>query len=175
MNDIFPIWIDNRRVVFSSPRDGVQNLYSQLADGTGAVERLTTSTIVQFATSATPDGKQLVITHQSAQSGNDIALLTLGDNRPPTRLVQTAAADGPAEISPDGRWLAYESDESGQYQIFVRPFPDVDSAREQISPSGGRKPVWARNGRELFYQDLDGTMMSVAVDSQRRRLRSARP
>jgi dipeptidyl aminopeptidase/acylaminoacyl peptidase len=166
-NDVFPVWMDNRRVAYSSPRDGAQNLYAQLADGTGAVERLSTSPLGQFATSATPDGRQLVILQQSPQSGNDLALVTVGDNSPPTPLVQTAAADGPAEISPDGRWLAYESEESGQYQIYVRPFPDVNSSRAQISPSGGRKPLWARNSPELFYQDLEGTMTSVAVDTRK--------
>ena len=68
------------------------------------------------------------------------------------------------EISPDGRWLAYESNESGQFQIYVRPFPAVDEGRWQVSRDGGRQPVWPRNGRELVYVAPDGAIMGVSVD-----------
>lgn len=143
---------DNQHVVFSSTRAGPQNLYSQLADGSGTAERVTTSATGQYVTSAAPDGKQLVVLQQSPETGNDLALLTLGATQSPAMLVRTPAAEGPAEISPDGRWLAYESDESGQRQIYVRPFPDVNGGRWQISPSGGGRPLWAPNGSELFMK-----------------------
>jgi serine/threonine-protein kinase len=79
-------------------------------------------------------------------------------------LVKTSYVDQNAEISPDGRWLAYESNESGQFEVFVRPFPDVDAGRWQISTSGGTQPLWARTGEELFYLAPGGSLMRVRVD-----------
>jgi hypothetical protein len=69
-----------------------------------------------------------------------------------------------AEISPDGRWIAYQSDESGQYEIYARPFPAVDSGRWQISTTGGTRPLWAHSGKELFYLSIDGSLMRVTVE-----------
>ena len=80
-------------------------------------------------------------------------------------LIQSTASKANAEISPDGHWIAYQSDESGQVQIYVRPFPKVDSGRSPISTSGGTRPAWARNGRELFYLDGNGLLTSVAVQT----------
>jgi serine/threonine-protein kinase len=86
--------------------------------------------------------------------------------RRPQPLVQTPFYEGNGEISPDGRWLAYESNESGRMEIYVRPFPKVDDARSQVSSEGGARPLWARNGKELFYVTPDGnTLMTVEVSS----------
>jgi serine/threonine-protein kinase len=71
-------------------------------------------------------------------------------------------------VSPDGRWLAYESDESGQFEVYVRPFPKISTGRWQISTGGGTRPRWSRNGRELFYYvgvGAKGTLMAVSVES----------
>ena len=78
-------------------------------------------------------------------------------------LLHTAAAESNAEISPDGHWLAYESNESGQNEIYVRPFPKVDEGRVLISTAGGTRPAWARNGREVFYLDAGGLLTSVPI------------
>ena len=67
-----------------------------------------------------------------------------------------------AEVSPNGQWLAYESNESGRNEIYVRPFPNVDADRQQVSTNGGTQPLWARNGQELFYESM-GTLMRVPV------------
>ena len=74
-------------------------------------------------------------------------------------LIQTAFNELNADISPDGRWLAYQSDESGVPEIYVRPFPDVNAGRWQVSTGGGRTPAWNRNGRELYYRN--GTMLML--------------
>jgi len=79
-------------------------------------------------------------------------------------LIQTPYAEQSAEISPDGRWLAYESNNSGQPEIYVRPFPNVDSGLWQISTGGGTRPLWARNGQELFYRSPTGAVMSVRIE-----------
>ena len=79
-------------------------------------------------------------------------------------LIQTPYAEQNAEISPDGRWLAYESNNSGQHEIYVRPFPNVNSGLWQVSTGGGTKPLWARNGQELFYRAPTGAVMSVRIE-----------
>jgi len=78
--------------------------------------------------------------------------------------VQTTFNELNGEISPDGRWVAYQSNESGQDEIYVRPFPDADRGRWQISTGGGTRPLWARSGKELFYLGPSGAVMSASVE-----------
>jgi serine/threonine-protein kinase len=78
-------------------------------------------------------------------------------------LIQGPLVDRNAEVSPDGQWLAYESNDSGQPQVFVRPFPDVNKSKTQVSTVGGTEPLWARNGEELFYIAPGGALTSVPV------------
>ena len=80
-------------------------------------------------------------------------------------LIHTGFNELNAEISPDGRWLAYQSNESGWLEVYVRPFPKVDSGRWQVSTGGGTRPLWARNGRELFYLDGNNLLTSVPVQT----------
>ena len=81
-----------------------------------------------------------------------------------TPLVQTPFAEQNASISPDGRWLAYEANDSGQFEVYVRPFPEVNSGKWQVSTGGGTRPLWARSGQELFYVSLTGALMRVGVE-----------
>jgi serine/threonine-protein kinase len=136
----------------------------QFSDGTGAPERLATSKSTLDQGSMSPDGRQMVLRQIISGSGEDIVLLTL-DNHEVRPLISTRFTERNAEISPDGRWLAYQSNESGSFQVYVRPFPAVEGGRWQISPAGGTKPLWARTGRELLYVGLDGKMMSVPIQS----------
>ena len=78
-------------------------------------------------------------------------------------LITTNAMDFDADLSPDGKWLAYHSNESGDFEVYVRPFPNVQDGRSQISANGGTRAAWARNGRELFYLDKDGFLTAVPV------------
>jgi eukaryotic-like serine/threonine-protein kinase len=105
----------------------------------------------------TPDGKYVLVWEQRAAAGNDISLLEMDGKRELTSLMGSAFNQGNADISPDGRWLAYQSIETGQDQVYVRPFPDVNNGKWLISTDGGTKPVWSRNGRELFYLGPDNT------------------
>ena len=165
--DQFPVWTpDSRRILFSSNRGGsTNNVFWQAADNTGTLERLTTSPNGQAPTSISPDGKSVVIAEVAPNTGGDLILLTMDEKRPTAPLINTTFREFDGEISPDGRWLAYESNESGQYQVYVRPFPKVDSGRWQISTAGGTRPLWARNGRELFYVDGKDTLTSVPVQT----------
>jgi serine/threonine-protein kinase len=161
----YPVWTpDGRRLLFRSGRSGPPNLFSQAADGTGAVERLTESPNEQAPYSVSPDGNRLVFREDVRATGQDLKVLTLQGDRRAEPLVQTAFNERNAEISPDGRWLAYQSNESGQEEIYVRPFPDANSGRWQISTSGGRVPLWARSGKELFYVAPDGAVLGVRVE-----------
>jgi serine/threonine-protein kinase len=165
--DRFPVWTpDGRRIAFSSDQAGATNVFWQAADGTGAVERLSESPNIQFPYGFTPDGTRLVVGETGSGTRGDLALLTLDKDPRVVPLVQTAFNEQNGEISPDGLWLAYESDEPGQAQIYVRPFPAVDQGRWQVSTGGGTEPLWARSGRELFYRASDGTLMGVAVTVQ---------
>jgi hypothetical protein len=93
----------------------------------------------------------------------DVMMLTLDKERRVQPLIQALFNERNGQISPDGRWLAYESNESGQYQIYVRPFPDVNSGRWQVSTAAGTQPRWARNGQELLYVSPMGELMAVTV------------
>jgi eukaryotic-like serine/threonine-protein kinase len=163
--DSLPVWApDAKRLVWSSQRGGSQlHLYWQSADGTGMVERLTDTSNPQRPSSFTPDGKTIVLAQAYMAGQQDIVVLTLDGARQATPLISTTFDEGNGEVAPDGRWLAYESNESGQYQIYVRPFPTVNAGRWQVSTNGGRQPLWARSGEELFYVDPTGSIMRVNV------------
>jgi serine/threonine-protein kinase len=168
--DALPVWTsDGKRLVWSSRRP--MNLYWRNADGTGTVERLTDSPNEQRASSVTPDGRYVLVAQDTSAGLNaparDIALLPLVGDRKVSLLVHTMFDERNAEASPDGRWVAYESNESGQFEIYVRPFPQVDDGRWLVSAGGGRQPAWARNGRELFFWGADGALMTAAVDVTR--------
>ena len=169
--DRYPIWTpDGERVVFASNRDAdVVNMYWKAANGIGPVERLTTSTSVQLPHSFAPDGR-LVFGNDAQDPNVDLYVLSMDGERQTEVLVQTEFRDANADVSPDGRWLAYVSDESGQSNVYVRPFPNVDDGRWQISRNGGYKPVWGPDSQELFYQTqgLSGgpvTMIVAANDT----------
>jgi serine/threonine-protein kinase len=166
--DVLPVWSpDGQRLVWASARGGgLSNLYWQAADGTGTVERLTDNPNSQRPSSFTPDGRRLLMAEAApGRRAADLGMLPLDGDRRVTWLAQTTAANKiNGEISPDGRWLAYQSNESGRDEIFVRPFPAVDQGRWHVSTNGGREPLWARNARELFYLAPDGTLMGVSVN-----------
>ena len=90
--------------------------------------------------------------------------LRLDGTRQVVPLVRTPFAERNGEVSPDGRWLAYEANDSGQSEIYVRPFPDVTSGHWQVSTAGGTRPLWARNGQELFYLAPTGALTRVGVE-----------
>ena len=163
--DLYPVWTpDSRRVLFSSDREGALNLFAQAADGTGAAERLTTSPNQQSATAITPDGTRLLFTETMPQTGDDVMQVTVTGTHTVTPLVHTPAIERNGIISPDGRWLAHEANESGSFEIYVRPYPDVTSGRWQVSTGGGTQPLWSRDGRELFYVSPTRALIRVGVE-----------
>jgi eukaryotic-like serine/threonine-protein kinase len=154
---------DGRHLAYGSERSGVSNVYRQASDGSGEPERLFGSDALQMPISYAPDGRLLVSVGVAGQQ-RDIHLLTFEGNRGVGPLIHSPANELWAEVSPDGRWVTYDSDESGQFEIYVRPFPDAYSgSRWQISSGGGRQPLWSREGSEIFYRDFDGALLSVPV------------
>jgi eukaryotic-like serine/threonine-protein kinase len=180
-DDFLPRWTpDGRRIIFQSDRAGRLNLFSVAADGSGSVEQLTTSTNHQYPNSITPDGTEVLFSELRPKSGYDIFRLPLvappqgagsateSDERraEPTPLVSTTSVEFAANISPDGRYFAYQSTESGgRFAIYVRPYPEAAQGRWQISDEGGTTPVWAPSGRELFYLDEANTLMAVPIQT----------
>ena len=151
--DYLGMWTpDGQRVVFGSIRGGsAPNLYWRAADGTGAVERLTESPNTQWPEAISPDGARLVFSERTPATSSNLHVLTFDDDRRVAPLFVTEFDERNAAISPDGRWFAYESNASGRARIYVRPFPDVDAGRWQISSTRSRRPRWGPDGQELFY------------------------
>ena len=163
--DSHPAWTpDGRRLVFSSERTGTRNLYWQAADGTGAVERLTDSPNPQSGAAVSPDGTRVIFYETAPKTGADVMQLQLDGTRRVTPLVQTPFTEWNGILSPDGRWLAYEANDSGRFEVYVRPFPDVNSGLWQVSTGGGTRPLWARNGQELLYVSPTRAIMRVGVE-----------
>jgi eukaryotic-like serine/threonine-protein kinase len=158
------VWTpDGKRIVFESNPEGPPNLFWQLADGSGGLERLTTSEFVNAPMSWTPDGQLLAFIEINPTTGFDIWVLRMGD-RKAQPFLRTRFNEAAPRFSPDGRWLAYISDESGRYEVYVQPYPGP-GGKWQISTEGGMEPIWNRNGRELFYRNGD-KMMGVEIDTQ---------
>jgi serine/threonine-protein kinase len=133
------------------------------ADGTGTAQMLVKSPFAFSQGSETRDGKWVLARRSFAEAGlGDIYAVRVGDSTL-TPLVTGPATEIEPAVSANGRWLAYASNESGQAEVYVRPFPDVGSARWQVSVAGGRDPVWSRSGKELFYWSTAGKLMSVGI------------
>ena len=160
--DDLPIWTpDGKRVTWRSARAGRENLFWKLADGSGPPERLTTDDLRQNPSSWSPDGQFLAF-HQRSTVGSDdrdIWVLPLEGERQPRPFLQTPFNEAEPKFSPDGRWLAYISDESGRREVYVQPFPGP-GGKWQISTNGGTEAVWAGNG-DLFYRNENRDQMFV--------------
>jgi serine/threonine-protein kinase len=157
-----PVWTpDGSRLTFRS--GSPINLFWQAADGSGVAEKLTTSDFVQTPTSWSPDGSTLVYheRHPDATLA-DIWFVSRASESAPRPFVQSPFVEQGGVFSPDGRFLAYASNESGRFEVYVRPFPDL-GGKWQVSTEGGLQPLWSRSGREIFYRSGD-SMMTVPVD-----------
>ena len=156
-----PAWTpDGQRLAYRATRRGTRNLFWRMADGSGTEERLTTGEGSAAPGEWTRDGAELVYSNTVLTTGSDIWILDRRDGRA-RPLVQTRFDEMHARFSPDGRWLAYSSNESGRYEVYVQAYP-VGGARSQISTDGGWEPVWNPNGRELFYRSEGGHRMMAA-------------
>jgi eukaryotic-like serine/threonine-protein kinase len=172
-SDRIPRWSpDGTRIVFGSSRSGPFEIYQKLAGGAGVEERLVPAEQMAFAASWSPDGRFLLYVNTDTQTATDLWVLAMAGDRPSSVFLKTPFAERWGTFSPDGRWVAYHSNESGQHEIYLRPFvppgasrpaAEVVGGQRQASTAGGVYPAWRRDGRELYYLDPEGTMMAVPI------------
>jgi Tol biopolymer transport system component len=177
----WPVWSPNgSRVVFNSNRGGgIFNVYQRAAHGAGQDEVLLQTQESKFPFDWSHDGRFLIFVNRSPKTGLDLWALPMTSSTPgkpgdtkPVLLVQTPFSEWMGQVSLDGRWLAYVSDESGRPEVYVQAFSPEDAAagkpvagKWQVSPSGGEQPRWRADGKELFYVAPDRKLMSVTIKS----------
>jgi serine/threonine-protein kinase len=159
-----PVWTrDGKRITFNVTSGSETGICWLLADGSGGLERL--SEFGGGPYSWSPDGQLLAFLRSTPTTGNDIWMLRM-DDRKAAPFLRTSFNEGALQFSPDGRWVAYISDESGRREIYVQPYPGP-GGKWQISTEGGAEPLWNPNGRELFYRSGD-QMMSAEITTHTR-------
>jgi serine/threonine protein kinase/Tol biopolymer transport system component len=170
-NDL-PLWTpDGKRIAFLSQREQDYKVYWKASNGTGTEDPLgSVPNLWMFFPSAwSGDGKSLVLTMMNQMELNarlfDIGVISMEGDHKWRPLLQAKYNEAQPQISPDGRWMAYTSNESGQYEVYVRSFPEVDKGKWQVSTSGGDSPLWSRDGRELLYRSRDA-VMAVLVKTE---------
>ena len=145
-------------MAYSSNRGDNRDVYLRRADGTGQAELLLDAEHPISILTYSPDGEWLV--YRVNAESPDLYALRLGIDSVPVPLVVTEFSETAPRVSPDGRWLAYVSNLSGQWEVYVRPFPNTNDGKWQVSTDGGQEPVWAHSGRELFYRGGQSLMCS---------------
>ncbi len=162
-----PMWMpDGKRLLYVSERP-VFELYAKAADGSGSEVAVLTSPNDKYPLSLAPDGKTLLVSVSDPKTHADLGLLSLNDKKEIKPFLATPFEEAGGAFSPDGRWIAYSSNESGKPEIYLQAYPEGGN-RIQVSTSGGNEPVWARNGKELFYRDGKKLMivpMSLGVNA----------
>jgi Tol biopolymer transport system component len=154
-----------KAITFVSARGNSRHAFLRPADGSGVEEQIINDERLSGVSSVSSDGK-LAFGQLNPTGENDLAVFELQGERKTTVFLKTPFDESVPTISPDGRWVAYVSDESGREEIYVLAFPGP-GGRWQISTQGGRAPVWSRNGRELFYSSFDGaSLMVVDITTQ---------
>jgi Tol biopolymer transport system component/DNA-binding winged helix-turn-helix (wHTH) protein len=158
-----PRWSpDGRRVVFSSDRNGVSDLYMMSASGAAREDVILTTPQNKSVTDWSPDGRFLLFRSLDPSTGHDLWALPLEGDKKPFPAVKTKFVDAYGQFSPDGKWVAYQSNESGRPEVYLQPFPGPGT-KVPVSTSGGAQMRWRRDGKELFYISLDSRLMAVPI------------
>jgi Tol biopolymer transport system component len=162
-SNVTPAWTpDGKRLLFCSNRIGAYDIYSKRADGSEEVELFFSSEKLLWSPSLSGDGESLTFYEIDPETQRDIWTMQFRD-KSASPLINTSANERAPAFSPDGRWVAYMSDESGRWEVFVTPYPKADG-KWQISTDGGIEPVWSPDGQELFYREKS-KMMAVSIET----------
>jgi Tol biopolymer transport system component len=165
-SDWSPVWSpDGRRIAFLSDQDRSRAILQMAVDEARAGERLAVSDEIEQLGSWSADGRFLAYSAASTRGDQDLWVVPLEGNHKPAPLVATPFDETDPQFSPDARWVAYSSNESGQWEVYVRSFPasPTEGMRRQVSTAGGRCPRWRGDGREIFYVADDGALMAARV------------
>jgi Tol biopolymer transport system component len=163
-NDSYSSWSPSGdRVLFLSTRNGATGIYQKTLNGTSPEEPLVSSPELKYNPQWSPDGQSIIYSQTNPKTNLDLYLLSLGGERKPTSLLQTTFIEGQARFSPTGRWIAYMSNETGQFQVYVESFP-ATGAKLAISIGGGSQPQWRADEKELYYYTPDRKLMAVEVN-----------
>ena len=174
-SDILGLWSpEGQRIVWSSTRNGSFDLYEKEVGNKGQDTLLLRSEQPKFPLDWSRDGRFLLYRQINPQTNHDIYVLPTSGERKPFPYLQTPAMENGGAFSPDGNWIAYNSDESGRYEVYVESFP-THGGKRQVSPSGGSGPRWRADGSELYYHSLDGRLMAVSVAADGKTLATGPP
>jgi dipeptidyl aminopeptidase/acylaminoacyl peptidase len=175
--DLFPSWSPNGdRVIFVSTRGGATSIYQKLLQDASPEEPLVSSAELKYNPQTSPDGQSIIYSQLNTRTNVDLFLLRLAGEKNSTSVLQTSFIEAQARFSPNGRWVAYVSNETGQFEVYVESFPPT-GAKSAISIGGGSQPQWRGDGRELYYYAPDRKLMAVEVngDGPTLKVGAARP
>ena len=180
-NEFASVWSpDGSRVIFNSIRKGTMDLYQKPSSGAGAEELLLEDKLSKFPLSWSPDGRSILFRSTGGPTADDLFILPLSadssagslrgsgqaeQGRKPVPFMATQFGETSGQFSPDGRWIAYRSNESGRFEVYVAPFPGP-GGKWQVSTAGGDLPRWRRDGSEIFFLSLDNRLMAAAVNGR---------
>ena len=159
-----PVWTpDGRRIAFISTRGGGRNAWIQRFDGSAEAESLLASSKLVDEVAFAPDGRSAVFRYGSSSGNRDLYTMLLEAGSEPRPLLTGRFEEFGADVSPDSRWFAYVTNESGRNEVYVRRLDDPGAGKTQVSVDGGEEPAWAHNGREIFFRSPRGEIMVADV------------
>ena len=153
-------------MTFFSNRAGQSDLWTRRADGSASAELELDAEETIWEPQWSPDSEWLIYRQGGTAAMRDIMAVRVGQDAEPIALAATEFEESGPALSPNGRWLAYSSNETGQPEVYVVPFPNAGDAKWPISANGGNEPVWSHSGRELFYRNEAGELVAVQVETE---------
>jgi Tol biopolymer transport system component len=177
-SDTYPAWSPTGdRIVFVSTRNDQTSVYQKLSNGSAVEEPLVSSAELKYNPSFSPDGKFMIYTQLNPKTNADLYLMSTGSDKKAETFLQTDFIEAQPRISPNGRWVAYISNETGQFEVYVQTFPVASGGKVLVSVGGGSQPQWRADGRELYYYSPNRKLMALEVngDGQTFTVGSAQP